>query len=90
MATAWADANNQPKEVLVNKVRKNVLLSEPAIKLKLSLLLQLSSVTAVGYNGSAADVASTVSYLVSKEAHFITGQSVSTFHFHAFGILALF
>ncbi|KAH7912902.1 hypothetical protein BJ138DRAFT_718086 [Hygrophoropsis aurantiaca] len=32
---------------------------------------------AVGYDGSVEDVASIVSYLVSKEAHFITGQSIS-------------
>ncbi|TFK33965.1 acetoin reductase family protein [Crucibulum laeve] len=33
--------------------------------------------TAVGYNGSTDDVASLVSFLVSKEAHFITGQTIS-------------
>lgn len=33
--------------------------------------------TAVGYEGTPGDIASIVSYLVSKEAHFITGQSVS-------------
>jgi NAD(P)-dependent dehydrogenase (short-subunit alcohol dehydrogenase family) len=33
--------------------------------------------TAVGYEGTPDDIASIVSYLVSKEAHFITGQSVS-------------
>lgn len=33
--------------------------------------------TAVGYEGTPNDIASIVSYLVSKEAHFITGQSVS-------------
>ncbi|KAG1789033.1 uncharacterized protein HD556DRAFT_1447305 [Suillus plorans] len=33
--------------------------------------------TTVGYEGTPEDVASIVSYLVSKEAHFITGQSVS-------------
>ncbi|KAK7449631.1 hypothetical protein VKT23_013106 [Stygiomarasmius scandens] len=33
--------------------------------------------TLVGYNGKPDDVASLVSYLASKEAHFITGQSVS-------------
>ncbi|KAH7925239.1 NAD(P)-binding protein [Leucogyrophana mollusca] len=31
----------------------------------------------VGYLGKTDDVASIVSYLVSKEAHFITGQSIS-------------
>lgn len=30
--------------------------------------------TAVGYLGKADDVASVVSYLVSKEAHYITGE----------------
>jgi len=29
----------------------------------------------VGYNGKPDDVASLVSYLASKEAHFITGMS---------------
>ncbi|KAH7907441.1 hypothetical protein BJ138DRAFT_1160122 [Hygrophoropsis aurantiaca] len=33
--------------------------------------------SSVGYLGKADDVASVVSYLVSKEAHFITGQSIS-------------
>ncbi|KAH7925246.1 NAD(P)-binding protein [Leucogyrophana mollusca] len=33
--------------------------------------------SAVGYPGQPDDVASLVSYLASKEAHFITGQSVS-------------
>ncbi|KAG1810735.1 hypothetical protein EV424DRAFT_1542851 [Suillus variegatus] len=33
--------------------------------------------TTVGYEGTPEDIASIVSYLVSKEAHFITGQSVS-------------
>jgi acetoin reductase-like protein len=33
--------------------------------------------TTVGYEGVPNDIASIVSYLVSKEAHFITGQSVS-------------
>ncbi|EGN94473.1 hypothetical protein SERLA73DRAFT_188392 [Serpula lacrymans var. lacrymans S7.3] len=32
---------------------------------------------AVGYMGKADDVASIVSYLASKESHFITGQSIS-------------
>lgn len=30
--------------------------------------------TAVGYEGTPDDIASIVSYLVSKEAHFITGE----------------
>ncbi|KAF8068077.1 hypothetical protein FPV67DRAFT_1669945 [Lyophyllum atratum] len=33
--------------------------------------------SAVGYIGNPGDIASIVSYLASKEAHFITGQSVS-------------
>ncbi|KAG1745696.1 hypothetical protein EDB19DRAFT_458246 [Suillus lakei] len=33
--------------------------------------------TTVGYEGTPDDIASVVSYLTSKEAHFITGQSVS-------------
>lgn len=33
--------------------------------------------TTVGYEGTPDDIASIISYLVSKEAHFITGQSVS-------------
>ncbi|KAG1732885.1 uncharacterized protein EDB91DRAFT_1150786 [Suillus paluster] len=32
---------------------------------------------AVGYEGTPDDIASIVSYLASKEAHFITGQSIS-------------
>ncbi|KAG6915702.1 hypothetical protein DXG01_010344 [Tephrocybe rancida] len=35
---------------------------------------QFGEGTAVGYNGKAADVANVVSFLASKEAHFITGQ----------------
>lgn len=37
----------------------------------------MTSSSALGYNGKAVDIASLVSYLASKEAHFITGQSVS-------------
>lgn len=33
----------------------------------------------LGYNGLPDDVASLVSYLASKEAHFITGESLLTF-----------
>ncbi|KAF8643471.1 hypothetical protein AX16_009027 [Volvariella volvacea WC 439] len=35
----------------------------------------LADKTPVGYSGTPAEIASLVSYLVSKEAHFITGQS---------------
>jgi len=41
----------------------------------LSNLWQLIDVSAVGYIGQPEDVASTVSYLASKEAHYITGKS---------------
>ncbi|KAK7453996.1 hypothetical protein VKT23_011507 [Stygiomarasmius scandens] len=36
-----------------------------------------TSRSALGYNGVPEDIAGLVSYLVSEEAHFITGQSVS-------------
>lgn len=35
----------------------------------------------LGYNGVPEDVASLVSYLASKEAHFITGELLLTFEF---------
>ncbi|KAF7419257.1 hypothetical protein PC9H_001844 [Pleurotus ostreatus] len=37
---------------------------------------QLKSTVAVGKNGTPTEIASLVSYLVSKDAHFITGQSI--------------
>jgi len=40
-------------------------------------LKQLVALASVGYIGQPEDVASVVSYLASKEAHFITGQSIS-------------
>ncbi|KDQ23431.1 hypothetical protein PLEOSDRAFT_162527 [Pleurotus ostreatus PC15] len=36
----------------------------------------LKSTVAVGKNGTPTEIASLVSYLVSKDAHFITGQSI--------------
>ena len=33
--------------------------------------------TAVGYMGATQDIADLVGFIASKEAHFITGQSVS-------------
>jgi NAD(P)-dependent dehydrogenase (short-subunit alcohol dehydrogenase family) len=36
--------------------------------------MQAVDATAVGYIGQPEDVASIVSYLASKEAHFITGK----------------
>ena len=36
--------------------------------------MQAVEKTAVGYIGKSEDIASVVSYLVSKEAHFITGE----------------
>jgi len=38
---------------------------------------QLSKGAAVGYVGVPNDIAALVSFLASKESHFITGQSVS-------------
>ncbi|KZP28719.1 NAD-binding protein [Athelia psychrophila] len=40
-------------------------------------LAQIAAATPAGYLGKPEDVASLVSYLASKEAHFITGQSIS-------------
>lgn len=40
-------------------------------------MAQIAAATPAGYMGKPEDVASLVSYLASKEAHFITGQSVS-------------
>jgi len=37
-------------------------------------LWQAIDASAVGYIGQPEDVASTVSYLASKEAHFVTGK----------------
>lgn len=37
----------------------------------------MDTFASVGYKGTPLDIASLVSYLASKEAHFITGQSVS-------------
>lgn len=34
--------------------------------------------SALGYIGQVEDVASLVSYIASKESHFITGQAVSS------------
>jgi NAD(P)-dependent dehydrogenase (short-subunit alcohol dehydrogenase family) len=36
--------------------------------------MQLIESSALGYIGQPEDVASTISYLVSKEAHFVTGE----------------
>jgi len=36
-----------------------------------------ANIGAVGYKGTPEDIANLVSYLVSKEAHFVTGQSIS-------------
>jgi NAD(P)-dependent dehydrogenase (short-subunit alcohol dehydrogenase family) len=36
--------------------------------------MQLIESSALGYTGQPEDVASTISYLVSKEAHFVTGK----------------
>jgi len=38
---------------------------------------KLSAMTAVGYVGAPQDVANLVGFIASKEAHFITGQSIS-------------
>ncbi|KAG6872209.1 hypothetical protein C0995_011972 [Termitomyces sp. Mi166 len=49
--------------------------SHSTIVNELIRLLQLRHRSPLGFNGSPADIASLVSYLVSKEASFITGQS---------------
>jgi NAD(P)-dependent dehydrogenase (short-subunit alcohol dehydrogenase family) len=36
--------------------------------------MQSIETSAVGHTGQPEDVASTISYLVSKEAHFVTGK----------------
>ncbi|KAH7905131.1 hypothetical protein BJ138DRAFT_1118747 [Hygrophoropsis aurantiaca] len=41
------------------------------------LLTAAVAATPAGYTGKSEDIASVVSYLASKEAHFITGQSLS-------------
>jgi len=38
---------------------------------------KLIDATAVGYIGQPENIASAVSYIASKEAHFITGQCIS-------------
>ena len=38
---------------------------------------QLDSISPLGPKGTPLEISSLVSYLASKEAHFITGQSVS-------------
>lgn len=43
----------------------------------IDILFQLTKSTAIGKIGEPEDIASFVSYIVSKEAHFITGQSSS-------------
>ncbi|KZP24016.1 NAD-binding protein [Athelia psychrophila] len=42
-----------------------------------ALAAGINAQTALGYIGKPEDIASLVSYIASKEAHFITGQSVS-------------
>lgn len=42
-----------------------------------AMIFKLVSSIPLGYKGEPEDIASLVSYLASKEAHFITGQSVS-------------
>src|SRR5882762_10432609 len=42
-----------------------------------SLHCQMSAMTPVGYVGAPQDIANLVGFIASKEAHFITGQSVS-------------
>lgn len=43
-----------------------------------ALAAGINAQTALGYIGKPEDIASLVSYIASKEAHFITGQSVSS------------
>jgi len=46
--------------------------TEPGVLYK-----QMDSMSPLGYKGTPMEISSLVSYLASKEAHFITGQSVS-------------
>lgn len=41
------------------------------------IVIQLSNRAPVKYNGTTAEIASLVSYLASKESHFITGKKIA-------------